>query len=1004
VRDRARHARSIVCVIAVLLLGGAARAADVPPDLPRYDLDLTIDTAKHKAYLRERVTWTNTTHTPANHLAFNFYPNYRVPRGDYLPLAKTLEMLRLQPSLGIDRGGRFGVLNSARLLSLAGKPYDKQLNYEYDDTNPTALRFPLPTPVDPGQSVTVELVCEYHLPNKQGRLGYFDGVTYLTNSFPVLAFCDDSGWRPMPFVPWHQPWFNEAGVYRATITLPQNELLVCPAVTKSEAVLPDGTKHVELEPFVGRDFAVLCSARYREFKAETKLPDGKPVTLRCMAFPEHEWYATEILKIVGEAIPVYSQWFGNFPYSQFTVAESYFGWNGNECAGLIMIDERVFNMPHLMRGYAEYLVSHETSHQWWYNSVGTNGYAEPFMDEACAAFFTHRLMDQKFGKNNPMIQWPSGLRWLPNMTRDNYRFGGTYNAIRNGQMFPAAQDLPKYGHLFNLFAGAYDRGSMSIGMIENQLGEAAFLDFTRLIARKYRWRVLQIADYRRELEEYTGRDWGDFFDHWIFGKGLVDWKVEDVKVENEATPLARIAGGRPGRSRVTVLLRQKGDFTEPTTVGVRFKDGKDYALRIPVNPSMGPTRGDVDGLDYEAVPEPDGTLKISFTSPGEPEQVTVDPDRILLDRDPTDNHWRLPLKTRVTPVYTMLDETDITSDFDKLNCVMGPWIWGASYQDPWYTRSTMVGLRAGVNKPQHYRAGAYFAYRTNYRDLIIGGDAVKYGDHWEAGLNYERRVGGPFYNTDGSSGAQRAVGYVRQVLKQGSSMYLPPIMYQDGFVTYQDNFLPFQREPGGTRWTHLAMGGYHYRLNLYTPYWNPECGFWVDAMAGGGAAEFAGWRGMGQGRVELAAVHNLPSAFGALSNWRVAGRMVGMMAWPDYGNFYALGGGNLFRGFDLAQRQGSALWVGNAELRVPLATGVAWDVLDHCVGARSLWLAGFYDVGSVYANGHVVGGVAHALGVGLRVDVALFSFIERCTLRFDIAKTINAATPWQLWFGFQNAF
>ena len=397
--------------VAALFLFGRASAAEPepPPHLPRYDVDLTIDTDKHKAWLRERVTWTNTTKTPANHLAFNFYPHYRVPQGDYIHLAKTLEMLRLQPSLGIERGGRHGVVKEAKLLALAGKPYDAVLPYEFDAQNVTALRFPLPKPVDPGQSVTVELNCEYYLPNKQGRLGHWNGVTYITNSLPLLAFCDDTGWQPKPFVPWHQPWFNEAGVFRAAINLPESEVLATPAVTKSITPLGDGHKRVELQPFVGRDFAILCSQRFKEFTSETTLPNGKDVVkLRCFAFEEHEFYANEILKIVGEAIPVFSQWFGKYPYEQFTIVESFFGWNGNECAGLVMIDERVFDMPHLARGYVEYLVSHETCHQWWYNLVGTNGYSEPFMDEGAAVHFTHRLLDQKRGKNNVVPRMAEG--------------------------------------------------------------------------------------------------------------------------------------------------------------------------------------------------------------------------------------------------------------------------------------------------------------------------------------------------------------------------------------------------------------------------------------------------------------------------------------------------------------------------------------------------------------------------------------------------------------------
>jgi len=979
-------------------------AADPVLQLPRYDIDLVINTERHKAQLRQRVTWTNTTRTPANQLVFNFYPHYRVPEGDYIHLAKTLELLRLQPSLGIDRCGRFGVVKEAILVVLNGKQYDTRLAFEFEAANVTALRLPLPTTVDPGQSVTVELVCEYFLPNKQGRLGHFNGVTYLTNSLPVLAYCDDSGWQPKPFVPWHQPWFNEAGYFTAAITLPVNQVLAVPAKTKNETHLGNGYKRIETEPFLGRDFAILCSDRYREFRSQTTLPDGRTVALRCYAFDEHRFYANEILKSVGEAIPIFSKWFGPFPYDMFTIAESYFGWNGNECAGLIMIDERVFGMPHLARGYVEYLVSHETSHQWWYNLVGTNGYSESFLDEGAAVHFTHRMLDRKRGKNNELLEWPERLNWLPNIKRDNYRWAGMYYAIRNNEMQPAAQDLPQYKNLFGLFTGAYDRGSKVFGMIEAQLGEAAFLDFTRMLVAKYSWRVLQIKDFRAELEAYTGRNWGDFFDRWVYGKGLTDWKIEGVQVELAGGPRVRhwqkhVRSLPHGDYTATAVVRQTAELTEPTDVSFEFEGSP--AIRVPVGL---PQIVELPEQRAIVIPLGDERWEVRISLHAMPDQVTVDPDRVLLDADPGDNLWRAKPCGHLTPLYTMLDETDMTSDYDRWNFVGGPWIWGASYQDPWYTRSTMVGIRAGANRPQKFRGGVYAALRSDYRDLVTGADAVWLGDHQEIGLNWERRIGGPWGGQAGASGPNRAVAYFRHVLKPGSSLYLPPVMYQDAFVTYQDNFLPFPQSRLGSRWNRLSMAGYHYRLNLYTPYWDPECGVWIDLMGAGGVVEFAGWREMGQGRVELAAVHHLPDFLGPLRHVRFAGRIVGMAAWPDEGQFYALGGGTLYRGFDLAERQGSMLWVGNAELRWPLARDVEWDILDHTIGARNVWLATFYDVGSVYANGRQVGNVAHALGLGLRVEIAIFSFIERATLRVDAAKTVNTNTGWQFWFGLQQAF
>lgn len=981
--------------IGLVALSPSARSAETPakPHQPQYDLNILIDNRTRCATIRERVTWTNGARTPTNQLAFNFYPHFQVPAGEALLFAKTLELLRLQPSLGINRDGKAGNVTSAQLIGADGRPV--VLPYSYDEKNPTALRFTLPQEVQPGQTVVVELVCEIRLPNKQGRWGHYEGVTYLTNSIPLLAVYGDDGWKPMPFVPWHQPWYNEAGLFRATIVVDESEKVACSAVIRAETKLADGKKKVECEPFLGRDFAVLISARYKEFLGSTTLPDGREVRLKCLAFPEHEFYATEILKIVGEALPVYSKWFGAFPYSQFTVAESYFGWNGNECGGLIMVDERVFGMPHLARGYVEYLVSHETCHQWWYNMVGTNGYAEPYLDEGAAAYFTHRLLDSKHGKNNELLKWPKELAWLPNINRENYRYGSMYHAIRNGEMPPAAQELPQYKHLFGLFTGAYDRGSKVFAMIEDRLGEAAFLDFTRGVVKKYSWGILSSALLRAELEAYTGRDWGEFFQRWVFGTGMTDWSVERVTVGPMSGPRARAGHA------VSVTVKQGREFTEPTLLALTRGDS---VVRLPVGPFAEPVR--LEQHNATVTPLGDNRWRIEAELPFEPDQVTIDPDGVLLDANPGNNRWKPSVKARVTPLYTMLDETGLTTDYDRWNVVAGPWVWGPSAQDPWYTRSTMLGLRAGGLRTERYSAGAYTAIRSDYRDAVVGVDGKVLLAHREIGANWETRIGGPWGGQSGASGVQRGSVYVRNIHRESSSLYLPPMFYDEAFATYQDNFLPYARTRGGDRWDHLWMAGWHVRLNLYTPYWDPECGVWADAVASGGQAEFEnGWKPLAQGRAELAAVHTLSDLAGPLRGTRLAGRVVGQVAGPERGQFFALGGGTLFRGFDLAERQGSALWVANMELRWPLARNVTWDALDHFVGARNVYLATFYDVGAVYSNGRLVGGnVAHAVGAGLRVDVAIFSFIERATLRFDVGKSLNGGTPFQFWFGVQHAF
>lgn len=1000
--------------VGVAALAGETARPAAPAHLPRYDLRLDLDTDSHKATLTAKVTWTNTSRNPTRELTFNFYPMYRVPNGDYLLLAKTLELLRLPPSEGIDRAGNHGEIRSITKDGVS-------LPFSFRSDNLTAIVVELPEPVPAGGSVTVELNCGYTLPNKQGRWGHWQGITTFANAIPIVAFHDDAGWHAMPFVPWHQPFWNEAGVYTAQIRTPKSQTVACSAIETSRADEADGKTVHHYAPFVGRDFAVVVSADFREFTKTVTQPDGRPLTLRCCAFARHQHFAAAMLDMVAEALPVFSEWLGAYPYEQFTIAESFFGWNGNECGGLVLIDERVMGMPHLGRGYVEYLISHEFCHQWWYNLVGTNGFAETFVDEGMATHITHKYLDRKHGRNNSMLDWPGQVAWLPNIKRENYRYSSMTGAIRRGEMPSAAGELPGFNHLVGLFTGAYDRGSKVFGMIEARIGEAAFLDFTKAIVKKYSWQILSAASIRSELEAYTGRDWGDFFEQWVYSKKMTDWELISAEVVAKSTkgmasvalfPQSRLTGVPIGGDhRVTVHVRQTGEILEPTTIGISFAEGDGFPLRIPIGP--GRMAYAANGIDVEPIGEQ--VWKVTVIAPGEPVQITVDPDHVVLDRNPGNNAWKMKPNAKFVPLYTMLNETDLTNDYDRWNFAAGPWVGGSLYPDPWYTRGTMFGVRAGAFRTQQFAGGVYSAVRSDYRDAVVGTDGLfdhEPFDRTQIGFNVEKRIGGPWWSNDGADSALRASIFARYVFQYHSSLYLAPLHYAETFTTYQDNFLPIARSKlsQGDRPDSTWLSGLHYRLNLLTPYWDPESGIWVDAVYAGGTARMPRGPdanetvGTHQFRGEVAGVITLPGCLLQIGGSRIAARGVVISTFPDRGQFVALGGGTLFRGFDLAERQGSQLWVANVEWRLPIRRNIEWDALDHTVGARNLWLAAFYDVGAISVRTDRVGNVAHALGLGLRVEGCIFSFMERATLRLDVAKTINAESPTQVWFGVQHPF
>jgi hypothetical protein len=141
-----------------------------------------------------------------------------------------------------------------------------------------------------------------------------------------------------------------------------------------------------------------------------------------------------------------------------------------------------------------------------------------------------------------------------------------------------------------------------------------------------------------------------------------------------------------------------------------------------------------------------------------------------------------------------------------------------------------------------------------------------------------------------------------------------------------------------------------------------------------------------------------------LSDTRLAARVFGAGGWPNQGQYFTLGGADMFRGFSMADREGSTVWLASLEWRVPILRHLHYDAVDHVVALNNVYGALFYDVGNAYTHGHAVGPVAHGAGAGLRFDVTWFGFVERTTLRFDVARALNSDTPVQFLVGANMPF
>ncbi|MCA9083194.1 MAG: BamA/TamA family outer membrane protein [Planctomycetaceae bacterium] len=938
--------------------------------MPRYDLSIELNPAGRRVSVQQVVTWTNCDHTPTDQLVFQVVPNHRLSDKMIKVGERTVESLRLDPGVCIDRQGRRFHLNS---VDADGQ----QISWQFDSRHDTHLVLQLPKPVQPGECITVRLNYRIDIPPVMGRLGQHKGVTNLLNWYPVLAVYREGSWRPVPYIPWHQPWYNEAGIYDARLTLPSDHKVVTGGHVVSSQDLADGRRTLTIHGEGLRDFTIVASARFHELQGQ-----AGAIPIRVLYFPEHRHHAEVALRTAEDAIRTYSDWFGPYPYREFELTESYFGWNGNESSGVVMVDERIFDTPAYASRYVEHLVSHEICHQWWYSAVGTNGYDEPWMDEGLVTWLTRVKMEDKYGSNPEMLDFSGyGPIQFPNVQYRSLVHSGYDLYQSRGGSGTSSGSLDDMGHLHNLFFLVYDRGARIMGMIQHRLGRDQFFAFLKYLYGRYRFRQLSISEFHSELEAFTGQDWDEFFDQWLYDNKSADWSLEKVTV-------TETEGGYKTQARV----KQLGAVKEPVDVEFSFEQ----------NPFRLATLSEAqqqDGVQVEQV-SPNDWL-VTIVSEEKPSQVMVDPNGMVLDENVQNNSWHTDCSVRVSPFYTPVDEASLMQPWGQHGCVAG---FGVDSEG-------RIGLRGSLVASNRYRISPFVAYTAatasrNDDHVSAGIDAIAYNlpsANWQLLARYEHALLSTLENDPG----HQARFAVRRIINYTTSLIYPNLSYIDFYTRLGDNFFPDQdttvsADPRIQSYGNVRAFGIDYHADSQMPYWDPDRGVRLDANFEHGFHVFGDGATYDRLSAQLGVVQRLTRVPGWLSDTKLAGRVSGGYGWDDNGEHFRFGGPGRFRGRAASQDRSNAFWLTSVEWRFPLTGELDYEVLDNTAALNSIAGAVFYDVGESFLLDQSQG-VDHAIGGGLYFRIPLLSFVENVTVRTEYGYSLVNNTS-AVWFGLYRAF
>jgi aminopeptidase N len=335
---------------------------------------------------------------------------------------------------------------------------------------------------------------------------------------------------------------------------------------------------------------------------ETRGRAGR-VPLRFYAFPGQGRAARRLYGRTADMMRTFERLFGAYPwreYAQTVVTE--FTWGGMENTGSTTLTEKALldDRAALDVSY-EGLVSHELAHQWWGDLVTCRGWHHNWLNESWATF-SENLYDAK-ANGEASAQW------------DRIQKTTSYVAQDRGQ-YRRPIVFDRYTIPMDLFdRHAYEKGSLVLAMLRDELGDEVFFRGARRYLATHAFGFADTHDFRRALEEESGRDLTWFFEQWVFAAGHpeleVRWRPE-------------VRGGRAtGRAVVRIRQRQSTREDGPATTPLFRLD-----LDVVVHGGPGGRRSRTHRV---TVSRRDETLVLEGPG-GAPVRIAVDPDFRVLKR------------------------------------------------------------------------------------------------------------------------------------------------------------------------------------------------------------------------------------------------------------------------------------------------------------------------------------------------------------------------------------
>lgn len=285
-----------------------------------------------------------------------------------------------------------------------------------------------------------------------------------------------------------------------SVTVPSNLMNVSNGRLRKMVDLPDGsTRYDWFVSYPINNYNVTLNiARYARF-SDVYVSGKDTLTLDYYVLPENVAKARRQFEQVKPMMKCFEHYFGPYPFVR---------------DGYKLVESPHLGMEHqsavaygnnYLQGYRgrsssevglmfDFIIIHETAHEWWGNSVTSNDIADMWIHESFGAYAEAVYVECLFGYHKAM-QYVNGKKW--NVQNDRPIIG-TYGVHQRGS------------------GDMYDKGQLVLNTLRHAINnDSQWWDIVKSIAQRFRYSSIDAEDIFRLVNEKTKSDYTYFFEQYF---------------------------------------------------------------------------------------------------------------------------------------------------------------------------------------------------------------------------------------------------------------------------------------------------------------------------------------------------------------------------------------------------------------------------------------------------------------------------------------------------------